>query len=189
MACFWSKTAKLDRCAAPNRLQQSRRFAHFLSRCCQKYPICLFFEQSLKYGDGIKRLRQPPPPRSEIHFFAMADVQFSIPDSVRSRIAEMADREGLTIEQFVAVAVTERVFRLTDVDAMRQGVSAASEQEFRSYLDLVPNGPVVASDYHRHCERIEPGFPSAQNPKCQSTGIGSFKSSSLQNSCQAATHR
>lgn len=76
----------------------------------------------------------------------MADVQFSIPDSVRSRIAEMADREGLTIEQFVAAAVTERVSRLTGVDALRQEVSTASEQDFRRYLDLVPSAPVVAAD-------------------------------------------
>lgn len=76
----------------------------------------------------------------------MADVQFSIPDSVRSRIAEMADREGLTIEQFVAAAVTERIFRLTGVDALRQEASTASEQEFRNYLDLIPTAPVVPLD-------------------------------------------
>jgi len=76
----------------------------------------------------------------------MADVQFSIPDSVRSRIAEMADREGLTIEQFVAAAVTERISRLTGVDALRQEASTASEQDFHSYLDMVPSAPVVASN-------------------------------------------
>lgn len=76
----------------------------------------------------------------------MADVQFSIPDSVRSRIADMADREGLTIEQFLAAAVAERVARLTGMDALRQEASMASQQDFRSYLDLVPNAPVLASD-------------------------------------------
>lgn len=76
----------------------------------------------------------------------MADVQFSIPDSVRSRIAEVADREGLTIEQFVAAAVAERVVQLTGVDTLRQEVSAANEQDFRRYLDLIPNSPLAASD-------------------------------------------
>jgi hypothetical protein len=78
--------------------------------------------------------------------FAMADVQFSIPDSVRSQIAEMADREGLTIEQFVAAAVAERVVRLSGMDTLRQEVSTANEQDFRRYLDLIPSTPAAASD-------------------------------------------
>lgn len=70
-----------------------------------------------------------------------------LPESLHKGVKEAAQREGISINQFIATAVAEKLAALMTEDYLRQRASQASRTRYEEALAQVPN--VEAEDYDR----------------------------------------
>jgi hypothetical protein len=82
----------------------------------------------------------------------MTTVSIPIPDSVASGIRNLAQKEGYSLESFVAAAAAEKLAVFHSVDYLRQRASLADFAEFDRLLALVPKVEPEAHD------RLPEGF-------------------------------
>lgn len=69
----------------------------------------------------------------------MSTLSLRLPDSVHRHIKELAQQEGVSINQFIASAVAEKVSAIATEDYLQQRVQRADEQAFQRLLAKVPN--------------------------------------------------
>ena len=68
----------------------------------------------------------------------MTTLNLTLPNSIRRHLQEMADLEGVAIDQFVTTAVAEKISALTTETYLRARVGRADPDAFRTILDKVP---------------------------------------------------
>jgi hypothetical protein len=68
----------------------------------------------------------------------MSTLSLRIPDSVHKKIKEFAKREGISINQFIASAVSEKVSAFATIEYLKQRGSRANAKSFRSALSNIP---------------------------------------------------
>jgi hypothetical protein len=76
----------------------------------------------------------------------MSTLSIRIPDSLHRAVRELADEDQVSINQFIAFAVTEKVASLRTVDYLRQRAAAAKLADFDRLLSMVPDAPPDAAD-------------------------------------------
>jgi len=69
----------------------------------------------------------------------MTTVSIPIPDSVASGIRDLAQKEGYSLESFVAAAAAEKLAVVHSVDYLKQRAAQADLGEFDRLLSLVPD--------------------------------------------------
>lgn len=69
----------------------------------------------------------------------MAVLSLRLPESLHRRVREMAKQEGISMNQFVALALAEKVSALDTVDYLRQRAARADVSNFDRVLDMVPD--------------------------------------------------
>jgi hypothetical protein len=69
----------------------------------------------------------------------MAVLSLRLPESLHRRVRAMAKQEGISINQFVALALAEKVSALDTVDYLRQRAARADVADFDRVLDMVPD--------------------------------------------------
>ncbi len=69
----------------------------------------------------------------------MTTLSLRLPSSLHKQIAEMAKRDGITIDQFVSTAAAEKLAALLTVDYLEQRARRASGEEFQAVLAKVPD--------------------------------------------------
>ena len=62
-----------------------------------------------------------------------------IPDSLMKQIRELAEREGVTVEQFISSAAAEKAAAWMTVEYLRTRASHGDRQSFERALDHVPD--------------------------------------------------
>ncbi|MFC6591640.1 toxin-antitoxin system HicB family antitoxin [Deinococcus lacus] len=67
-----------------------------------------------------------------------------LPESLHAQLREMARKEGVSVNQYILMSVTERMARSEDYFAVR--AARASAEKFDAALALVPSGEPVAGD-------------------------------------------
>ena len=75
----------------------------------------------------------------------MAVLSLRLPESLHRRVREKAKQEGISMNQFVALALAEKVSALDTVDYLRQRTARADVTDFDRVLDIVPD---VEPDAH-----------------------------------------
>jgi hypothetical protein len=77
----------------------------------------------------------------------MAVLSLRLPESLHRRVREKAKQEGISMNQFVALALAlaEKVSALDTVDYLRQRAARADVTDFDRVLDIVPD---VEPDAH-----------------------------------------
>ncbi|MDP2829902.1 MAG: DUF1778 domain-containing protein, partial [Sulfuricellaceae bacterium] len=73
-------------------------------------------------------------------------LNLTLPNSIQRHLQEMADLEGVPVNQFVMSAVVEKISALTAEAYLRTRASRADPLAFRAILDKVPQRPPVAGD-------------------------------------------
>lgn len=63
----------------------------------------------------------------------------SVPDSLMQYVSELAKRQGITADQFVASAIAEKVSALDGLDYLKERAKRGSREKFRRALSKVPN--------------------------------------------------
>ena len=62
-----------------------------------------------------------------------------IPESLFKQIRELAEKEGVSLEQFISSAVAEKASAWLTVEYLKNRVKHASREKFEKALSKVPN--------------------------------------------------
>jgi len=69
----------------------------------------------------------------------MTTLSLRLPSSLHRQIAEMAKRDGITIDQFVSTAAAEKLAALLTVDYLEQRARRAGRDKSQAVLAKVPD--------------------------------------------------
>lgn len=69
----------------------------------------------------------------------MSTLSLRLPDSLHRRVKELAAEEGISINQFVAAAVAEKMSALMTEDYLRQRAARGSRTRYEEALSRVPD--------------------------------------------------
>lgn len=76
----------------------------------------------------------------------MTSLTISIPDSLHNNIQDLARREGISVDQFIASAAGEKMASLLTLDYLRQEAAAGRRDEFERFLAAVPDREADSGD-------------------------------------------
>ena len=76
----------------------------------------------------------------------MIKLSVRLPNSVNQKVRELAERDEISVNQFIAAAVSEKMASVMTVDYLKQEAAKGSRSDFDRFLNLVPNQPPVAGD-------------------------------------------
>jgi hypothetical protein len=76
----------------------------------------------------------------------MSTTEIRLPDSLLKSAREMAEREGVTLEQFITSALAEKTAAWMTVEYLEKHAARGSREKFRRALDKVPDAEPEAFD-------------------------------------------
>jgi hypothetical protein len=76
----------------------------------------------------------------------MSTLSIRLPDSTHQRVKEWSQRDNVSINQFIATAVSEKLAALTTLDYLEQRAARASKEQFLQALARVPDVPTQKAD-------------------------------------------
>ncbi len=76
----------------------------------------------------------------------MSNVTFQLPESLHRSIQALADREGYSIDQFLASAAAEKMAALRTLEYLRREAAAGRREDFQRFLAAVPDREPIETD-------------------------------------------
>ena len=76
----------------------------------------------------------------------MTALTVRLPNSVHQKIKELAARDDISVNQFIASAAAEKMASVLTVDYLRAEAAKGNRREFDRYLSKVPDEPATAGD-------------------------------------------
>lgn len=76
----------------------------------------------------------------------MSTLSLRLPDSIHRHIKEIAEREGVSINQLISTAVTEKVSALLTEEIIQERKIRADPKAFQKILKNVPKRPPLKGD-------------------------------------------
>ncbi len=76
----------------------------------------------------------------------MSALSLRLPNSVHRHIKEIAAQEGVSINQFISSAVSEKISAITTENYLAARAQRADRVEFKKILDAVPNRAPLPGD-------------------------------------------
>jgi predicted DNA-binding ribbon-helix-helix protein len=76
----------------------------------------------------------------------MSTLSLRLPNSIHGHIKEIAEDEGVSINQFISTAVAEKISALTTKSYLEKRAKNADRSAFRSILDKVPDRTPLPGD-------------------------------------------
>lgn len=76
----------------------------------------------------------------------MSALSVRLPDSLHKRLKELAVKEGVSINQLISLAVTEKVSALLTEDYLNLRAARASREKFDAAMSLVPDAEPAPGD-------------------------------------------
>ena len=77
----------------------------------------------------------------------MSTLTLQLPDSIYQRIREMANQEEISVDQFVALAVTEKLSAFRTKEYLEERARRASKEKLEKALSKIPD--VEPEDYDK----------------------------------------
>lgn len=71
----------------------------------------------------------------------MTALTVRLPNSVHQKIKELALREGISVNQFIACAASEKMTSILTFDFLKTEAAKGSRNDFDDYLSKVPDAP------------------------------------------------
>ncbi len=78
----------------------------------------------------------------------MSALTIRLPNSVHESIKELARRDGISVNQFIASAAAEKMASVQTLDYLRREGALGKRKDFEKFLKLVPDTPPQAGDEH-----------------------------------------
>ncbi len=69
-----------------------------------------------------------------------------LPESLHRSIKALAEKEGYSVDQFLASAAAEKLAALRTVEYLRREASKGRREDFERFLSAVPDSPPIESD-------------------------------------------
>ena len=76
----------------------------------------------------------------------MSALSLRLPSSIHRHIKEIAKKEGVSINQFISSAVSEKISAIMTENYLEQRAKKANKKEFKIILDSVPDRAPVPGD-------------------------------------------
>ena len=70
----------------------------------------------------------------------MTTLHIAVPEDVERKVAQVARRQHISIEEFMAMALMEKLSTIPDPDLERRA-GRARREDFEAFLDQVPDVP------------------------------------------------
>lgn len=71
----------------------------------------------------------------------MTALTVRLPNSVHARIRELAARDGVSVNQFIASAASEKMASMLTLDHLRREAAQGKRSDFDNFLAAVPDVP------------------------------------------------
>ena len=76
----------------------------------------------------------------------MSALNLRLPDSIHRHIKEVAKKEGVSINQFISTAVTEKISAIMTEDYLRGRAVRVNKNDLKKLLAKVPDREPLAGD-------------------------------------------
>lgn len=76
----------------------------------------------------------------------MSTLSLRIPDSLHRTLKSAAEQDGVSINQFVNLAVAEKLSALQTFNLIAERAANGSQEDFLKAMSMVPAGDVVQGD-------------------------------------------
>ncbi len=76
----------------------------------------------------------------------MSALSLRLPQSIHHHIREIARKEGVSINQFISSAVSEKISALMTEDYLKKRAKRAKKEDFRKVLAKVPGRKPLSGD-------------------------------------------
>ena len=76
----------------------------------------------------------------------MTALTVRLPNSVHQKVRELAERDDISVNQFIAAAVSEKMASVMTLDYLKLEAQEGNRTNFDRFMNLVPNGPAMAGD-------------------------------------------
>jgi uncharacterized protein (DUF1778 family) len=76
----------------------------------------------------------------------MSALSLRLPDSIHRHIKEIAKKEGVSINQFISSAVSEKISALLTEDYLKNRAEKAKKKDFKRILAKVPDREPLPGD-------------------------------------------
>jgi hypothetical protein len=76
----------------------------------------------------------------------MSTLTISLPDSISDQVRALAQRAGVTVDQLMASAASEKISALLSSDYLEREASLASREDFERVMSKVPDVPPELGD-------------------------------------------
>ncbi len=76
----------------------------------------------------------------------MTALTVRLPNSVHQKIRELALRDEISVNQFIAAAVSEKMASVMTLDYLKLEAAKGKRSDFDYFLGLVPSAPVMTGD-------------------------------------------
>lgn len=77
----------------------------------------------------------------------MSTLSIRLPDSLHKKVKELARQEGISMNQFIALAVAEKMSALMTVEHLNERAQRGSREKYEAVLAKVPD--VEPEEYDR----------------------------------------
>ncbi|MDX1642450.1 MAG: YlcI/YnfO family protein [Balneolaceae bacterium] len=69
----------------------------------------------------------------------MSTLSVRLPDSLHKKLKELAEQEGVSMNQFITLAVSEKMSALLTVDYLKERAERGSRKAFEEIMSEVPD--------------------------------------------------
>jgi predicted DNA-binding ribbon-helix-helix protein len=76
----------------------------------------------------------------------MTALTIRLPNSVHQKIKELAARDDVSVNQFIASAASEKMASVLTLDFLKSEATKGKRSDFEHYLSMVPDAPAQAGD-------------------------------------------
>ena len=76
----------------------------------------------------------------------MTALTIRLPNSVHQKIKELAARDDVSVNQFIASAASEKMASVLTLDFLKAEAAKGKRSEFDHYLSMVPDVPAQVGD-------------------------------------------
>ena len=76
----------------------------------------------------------------------MSALTVRLPNSVHETIKDLAKRDGISVNQFIASAAAEKMASFLTVEHLKREAAKSSRKDFEKFLRKVPNVPPMPGD-------------------------------------------
>ncbi len=76
----------------------------------------------------------------------MTALTIRLPNSVHQKIKELAARDNISVNQFIASAAAEKMASVMTLDHLKSEAAKGKRGDFERYMSSVPDSPVQPGD-------------------------------------------